>query len=248
MNPVISKEIKIQIPVGNKTVEIEKKEIPIISRSTLILFQALNAPLTHQLSFPLKDKILTLNATCQKLKEAKDNSFKDKLVGVLKAALYVSVIAVGILLSIIFPKFAFAFGSLTLLTCLGIADYYASSIGFSADKWSSMLKAFALVLAPGLPIYEEFGKIYRIEEQICLQKKEIAQHLMQMKEFFEKDLTDLRRGLNEEIGKIEESLKALNSFLIPAPKAVEIALVCKKSSETALEELNKGAVFFQSIK
>ena len=76
-------------------------EIPIISLSTLGVFRSLHTTtLSSSITYPLKERVDSLETLKGKLQNAETNSTRNKIFGVLKAALHVAIVVGGILGSI----------------------------------------------------------------------------------------------------------------------------------------------------
>lgn len=246
------------------TIRGQEKQLPIdrlpgISPRSKAIFAELGEVAPDALARPLRGKAILLNNKVQELQDAKDHSVRDKIFGLLRAALYVAVVAGGVLgtmalcalstpaapIALAFAINAAFFG--TLGGAFALASWYSNRINLSTDGGDGAMLFWALLLAPAFTIYEEFGKISRLKNQVSEQKQALEALLAQVVPFLEKDLSPLQKALQGKIQDADMTLKGLRQLPIVSEDGQREVNLKKGVYETALEELNQAILDFQSL-
>lgn len=247
-------------------------DIPSISPTTKKIFKELHLTTPDIVDFPLKTKVATLNQSIKDLKDAKAHPIRDKIFGLLRAALFVGVVAAMVFAAMASGPIGAALILVLLmpLFVMALTGYYIARLQkegvpllFVLDENPEnlpdhlknnpdgravvdMSRCFLyLITAPALTIYEGFGKISRLEKQVAKQQQEVQQQLEKVIEFFKNDPNALTVKLREKIGKFEEGQKVLGQSGITAGKR-EIEAE-KKEYEKALEELDKAVEYYGKL-
>lgn len=230
--------------------EINAAEVPTVASSSIAVFnKAINNQEKQFPTVPLKDRCEKLSSTIEKCRDAKEHKVRNILFGVLRTALFVAVVAAGVVGTVLLVPLAPAVGALipiaTFLACCGLGTYYMERIwpgqATSFDIGSPFIWMFG---GPFFPLYEELSKVSKLENEISKDQEEIGNRFPEFVEWYTEEYQGLHEKLENELEKIQESLETIQnlSFETNAGKAdLEDKLTAYKQ---ALADLETGFQYF----
>ncbi len=248
MNSITSVDIsKLNITINNNNVNISVTDIPIISDTTMEIFKTFGTDSSTKLTNNLQEKATTLNHSIQKLQQAKDEDTRNKIFTTLRSALTVAVLVGGILGTIAMawcPPAAIGIGIATFIAYTALCCYNANRIDLDLGTGNYADPLIAWIGGLFFPLYEGFGKVSRLEDQIQTQKKEIEANFTTLVSFFGYDRSTLEQALTQEVENLRvslEGLKQLPSSTAAGEKEIQEKL---QKHEKALSELTRAKLFY----
>lgn len=248
MNSVLFDNINLNIKINSNDVTVPVADIPTISVTSRDIFKKFGTDSSIKLTHHLQAKAATLNRSIQKLQEAQSDDTKNKILTTLRSALTVAVLAGGVLGTIAMvwcPPAAIGIGIATFITYTALCYYNAIRIGIVFECGDHYYEPFMAWLGgPFFPIYEGFGKVTRLENQIQIQKKAIEANFLDLISFFKHDRSELENILTQEVDKLRASLiglKQLPVSTLAGEKEIEEKL---QKHERALSELIRAKSFY----
>lgn len=182
-----------------------KVERPEITDATDRVF----ARLSHAIhpSLNLSKKIAKIQTLEDRLQNAKDHPTRDKILGVLKSMLFIAIVVGGLLAwspGITIPSLICA----TLLGC-----YYAYRAEVNIEKANYGMFFCGLLGGAFFPLYEEFGKIARLEGRLEEKRASLTLDIQAYDRFFGAErIRQLEGVLKTRIGEIEEEQRKYPSL------------------------------------
>lgn len=231
---------------GQKAV-LDIAEIPKVSVSTKAIFKELGTDASNYLVYPLKTKAEVLTHTIQKLQYSKEHETKDKIFAVLRSALTVAIVVGGVLGSIAMAWCIPAAIGIGLATFIGytiLCYYNANRIGLDLSGADKAGPFIAWIGGPCFPLYEGFGKISRLENEIAIQKQAIETNFLELVSFFKHDRSELQKLLEKEIEKSDLSLKMLSQLPSTTQAGKQEIEERLEKHVRALKELKKAEAYY----
>lgn len=227
----------------------DTSELPVISISTKKVFEEAGEKTPNFITYPLNNKVEAFKNSIQKLEQLEAHPNQNKIIGIVKGALYVAIVATGVFgtftLGPIYPVIsAFLFIG-TLMAAAIMATILAEGVGFKDLNGEELI--LLIWIAPFFPIYEEFTKLSKIKKQVNKQQKEIEDKIKELKAYFNDDLSKLREMMIKTIENAKETLKGLTNLPIYTETGYKEIEMMKSNYELALMELDKAVEFYNHI-
>lgn len=244
----------LTLKINHNTVEIDHTQVPSISDTSASLINEFNKLSSSFSAFDelnstrkaFESNVSFLSNDIRYLKNAKDQRTQDLIIGLLRGAFYVAIVA------------ATALSFIALQTPGTLIPYLPLAI---LGIFSSILCAFwnvgepceaAVMLAPFAPLYFAYRKVPNLEADVKKKTDKCNEHIkrlnelmQQIDEFFaDTENTDkIKQELKARIHEIDSAIQILNTQL-PERKILEDKNVKYRE---ALEEFEKAFAFFHSL-
>jgi hypothetical protein len=225
--------------------------IPRISSDTLKLMEQVrklmenNRPVTPLESYTLREKTKTFEETVATLKDATTHETRNKVLGVLKALLWVAILVGGIFGALataaIAPGIAVGIIISTCLILFALSNYYAYRLDYIGGSHSALIGLAYTIVGFAFPIYEEFGKVKRLEANVEQQKEPLLKELARVQEYFSQDLDPLTKAFQARIQVFEKLIQQATQSIVSTQELVS----SKNQHSQALAELTAAIAYYQ---
>lgn len=202
------------------------KQFPQISEASAKVFQELG----HEVPTKLEAKVQTLKASIEQLNDQKQIYKKEKIFSLLRAALYVGLVA-GALLAI--PALAVVCPPAAIIAIIGVSYLGITALGSyivhraepKRNLGDVLLLSISVIGPPIYALYEieqKKEKVQMQEEKVQLKQEDYQKELELVIKFYESNFEPARNMINEQIEQLKDA---------PDPAR-------QKTLEKALEELD----------
>jgi hypothetical protein len=252
INLVDSNTSKVKININKNEIDVCPTDIPVISDTSMNIFKILCTDFSAKETHNLQAKVGTLINSIQKLKEAKSEDSRNKILTTLRSALTVALLVGGILGTIGMawcPLAATGIGITTFIAYTALCYYNGDRIDLNISRYGYAEPFIMWIGGLFFPLYEGFGKVSRLEDQILTQQKEINDdNIVSLVSFFIHDCSKLKQTLTQEVNKLKESLAGLKQLLLRTLAGEKELQVQLERYEKALRELTGAESFYSQFK
>lgn len=228
---------------------VETKNIPVITTKTQEVFGWFGVYSPDLVIFPLKNRVEALRATAEQLREAGQNKDSAKVFALLKSALILAVVAVGIFgtCAVSSPALSVVIAFATFLTYTGLSTLYSEQACFNLLKSDLFGMMLIILFGPLYPIYEGFAKIPNLQETLNYQSEEIIFGAQELIKYFSGNFDRLESQITSEIERTAESIKFLGRLpIVPESGRQELNGRLNQLT-TALDQLTRAKAFYNQF-